>query len=291
MVNSLSSSKNKLHHLSIIDVVVLVFGILISLYLILKGIEANSLSIATAETNNKAYIISRFDTDDQTSKQKIIERLNKHHGEDIGTVIHYDFDAGSGVPFEGLPFDIIDVTAAQDFITEDLAKTPEDKIPILTPEGGLKIDNDSEQLNWLRQEINNNYYIVGELPGKNTATVYPILVDDGSGKVSEYITNLSREWVDESTGRTSPHRLEYIVARFDNPTDLLGYSAITTDELFRSGLHPYIADLAGNPSETASTLNRVGFIFVLFAIVLVTIAVIVIVVILSRNQKTKNHSR
>lgn len=163
-------SQHKSRSLIIILTISILFGLLIGVSFILCGLENSLLDVASAKTSGAFYVESYYmNTSQSTSNQKVLARLEKYHGESIGTIKNYNFNsANAQLPFAGMLFRVVSSSAVAPFLDIDLAKIPSDKIPILAPEDGFTFDEEVTSHVWLEEQVSDKYYIAGYLPVMQT---------------------------------------------------------------------------------------------------------------------------
>lgn len=327
-------SQHKIRSAIIVATISILFGLLIGVSFVLNGLETTLLDASSAKTNGKFYITTyhrQINNNKIAPIDSVHEILSLHHATTLGTLTTYNFSTNIRVslPFADLPFEVISSSAVTNFLTTNLNEVPADKVPVLAPAGGFtitdKANQDSEQENWLREQINTKYYIVGYLPimaesnshlwevtkpgysndhtptipgGFNllnlilgkinpgaTASMQPILVDDGSGKVDTYINELTDAWVqaqsvelEEAFRRDTPTRLKYAIAQFDDAQDLIDYTTPSIEDLFGSSSSQLItSDLVGNANDIATAFHHARLqYFAIGAVILITAVLITI---------------
>lgn len=327
-------SQHKVRSAIIITTVSILFGLLIGVSFVLNGLETTLLDVSSAKTDGKFYVITyhrQVNNNKIAPVNSISSLLSAHHATTLGTLTTYNFNTSISVslPFANLPLEVIDLSAVTDFLATDLDQVPTAKIPVLAPAGGFpaanESDQDTNQDQWLREQIDTKYYIVGYLPimaepdnhireitrpgysdsftptipggfnllnlvlGKinygTTASMQPILIDDGSGKVDTYIGELTDAWIqaqsvelEEAFRRDAPARSEYAIARFDGAQDLIDYTAPTAEELFGNSSSQLVTyDLTGNASDVTIAFHYIRLQYIaIIAVILITAVLITI---------------
>ncbi len=302
----------------IILTIAILFGVLMGVNFVLRGLEVSALNASVAKTDGAAYVSSYHrdvSTGRQTNnKEAIQKRLKDSHGVVVGFHRGYSFqEPQSLVPF--ISIQVVDYSAVEAFVETDLARVPEGKVPVLAPEGGFQIDGDGSWYDWLRREIADRYYIVGYLPtgGKAedskpsyeygigegnsyTPTVpgfnllnlvlgnisggvidyQPLLVDNGSGVVTRYLDEKIAIWreaqqgeIEEWQRRENPQVNESVIARFDNPLDVVKYAAIEIDsEIVVGG---FVTDSSG----IAQAFNMAWLVVMVLEVIVLIVAVVI----------------
>ena len=211
--------QHKVRSTIVILTISIIFGLLMGINFVLRGLETTLIDASVANTNGQVRLETSF-TPNRYGKaeDRLAERLAKYHGQAIGT---YSFYQGS--PSKFIYTSVISASAVTDFITTDLSQVPADKIPILIPEVGLP-EMDPEDITYEKFQtlMRDKFYIVGTtpslaknlsydseenddrysllaLPGKHPLNIIlgniwgssyivpPLLIDDGSGKVDRYL--------------------------------------------------------------------------------------------------------
>lgn len=211
----------------------ILFGVLMGVNFILRGLEVSLLGTATIKTDGKVYVENRPGFTMDGFVEGVQGRVDRYNGKVTGKLRTYEFlSAASMVVTDFQRIRVVDLSAVKDFITEDLSRVPEGKIPVLAPAGGFDIGYDGLEANFWRTEIAERYYVVGYLPvmvkpesrvwtseigvgndytptlsGFNmlnlamagitpnvNSEMSPIIVDDGSSVVEHYIAEKTAIW-------------------------------------------------------------------------------------------------
>lgn len=313
--------KHKGRSLIIVLTISILFGLLIGVNLVLRGLEVSLLSAATAETQGSAYVLVCQVYQDHRCKpevqQDMMDDLGRHGGQKIGEYKVYDFLSRDNVYYAELnQIKVVDFSAVKDFVTIDLNEVPTGRIPILAPMGGFRTKDDGMYDERLRREIDDYYYIVGYLPvievedhtfatpeigvgntytpsvpggfnllnlvlgeisaGAINGGMQPIIVDDGSGKVGDYLAEKVEEWqnaqktqTEEWAIREQPELLKYVVAKFDQPLDLVGY--VTMD----NNGDMQVDNFLSNPIDIVRTFLMTRMMLLVIEIVILVVAVMI----------------
>lgn len=316
------SWKNIIQHEGRSAIIVLtisvLFGVLIGVNFVLRGLEVSALNASVMKTGGVAYTSSyhrNVNTGKRTGDKGIIQKqLKDNHGVVVGFLRNYSFQEPlSLVSFNSIQ--VVDYSAVEAFVTTGLTQVPEGKVPVLAPEGGFQIDGEGSWYDWLRSEIAERYYIVGYLPtggraddnklsheygiGEGngyTPTVpgfnllnlvlgnisggviddQPLLVDDGSGVVARYLDEKVAIWreaqqeqLEEWQRRDEPQVVELVIARFNNPLDVVGYTAIEVEsEVVIGG---FVTDSSG----IAQAFHMSWMILIILEIIVLVVAVVI----------------
>lgn len=216
--------EHKIRSAIVILTISIIFGLLMGINFVLRGLETTLIDASVIPTGGKVYLETKFYNNHYgKAEERLAERLQKYHGQAVGTYTTYQ-----GPAENFLYTRVISASAVQDFITTDLSQVPNDKIPALIPEGGLE-EMSPEYSSYEAHQafIRDKIYVVGyfpateegeyneeygityaskpTLPGANPLNLIldniygdgrgtdPILIDDGSGKTTRYIENMIAE--------------------------------------------------------------------------------------------------
>ena len=211
-------AEHKARSAIVILTISIIFGLLMGINFVLRGLETSLINASVINTNQKVYLQTKFISNHYSkAEDRLAERLTKHHGKDIGTYSYYQ---GSATKF--LNTQVISASAVQDFIAVNLDQVPTDKIPALIPKDGLiEMSPEYSSYEAYQSLIHNRIYVVGylpttekgeydetysitkaskpTLPGINPLNLIldniygggdnmdPLLIDDGSGKIERYL--------------------------------------------------------------------------------------------------------
>lgn len=312
----------------IILTIAILFGVLMGVNFVLRGLEVSLLDAATTKTEGKAYVDVRMGVRGSSTADIMRNQLDdialgdleKHGGKALGLLKVYDFTPNSTFVTDFQHIQVVDYSAVKDFVTVDLAEVPEGKVPVLAPEGGFKIEPynpeiENPQVDWLREEIVDRYYIVGYLPVVNpteqdldkaefgvgndyTPTVpggfnllnlvlgnvlggvsekmEPIIVDDGSGKVAEYLAEKTEIWqeaqreqLEEWRIYDEPRVIEGTIAVFNNPVDLMGYVPVFSDSPIS------VRGFVDNSAEIVSAFDMAWLVVMVLEVIVLIVAVVI----------------
>lgn len=198
---------------AVVLTVAVLFGLIMGVNFILDGLEKTLVEVSIEKTEGKMYVETSFRKSRHGANEvRLAERLEKYRGKRVGRVQILGFD--------GSTIKVVDMGVAKEFVDSGLlAEVPEGKIPVLMPEGGLeKMPDGMDGAAEMGEEIAEKFFAVGEYPVTadmsdagyvtsamrlpegnwlgvitegiygNGAGYYPILIDDGSGKIDRYVT-------------------------------------------------------------------------------------------------------
>lgn len=153
----------------IILTIAILFGLLMGVNFVLRGLEVSALNASVTNTGGVAYVSSSYQNPLSVSESKVtsdvLARIQKYGGENVGRSKAYKFISKLNTyDADYQTIQVVDSSVVQDFIIVDLSEVPEGKIPVLAPEGGFNIKGESPSADWLRKEIADKYYVVGYLP-------------------------------------------------------------------------------------------------------------------------------
>lgn len=311
--------------LIIVIVISALFGLLMGINFILRGLEISLLDVSLSKTAGKAYVETYYqDLSKTVSDERISARLEKYNGKKLGYFTRYDFGVQVNVPFMSSMFSVVDSSVVKDFLTTELDQVPDNKIPILAPAGGFNLTYDNEQYDWLRSQISERYYIVGYLPimvtSEQSSLTYkkelgyadnltptiskgfnllnlvlgdiyagvksdmlPMLIDDGSGRIDAYVSELTSEWNRVASTQieewedSRPERTEHIVAVFTSKKDLIDYTAPVPEEMLGNSAKQVTLDFVSNPSNITLAFHSIWLKIVVLEIIALIVAAIITV--------------
>ncbi len=217
--------EHKVRSAIVILTISIIFGLLMGINFVLRGLETTLIDASVISTKGKVYLETKFTANNHYGKaeDRLAARLAKYHGQAVGTYTTYQGPAGNFLYTQ-----VISAPAVQDFITTDLSQVPDDKIPALIPKGGLdEMSPEYSSYEAHQSLIKDKIYVVGylpvteegeydeeygithaskpALPGGNPLNLIldniygggrgtdPLLIDDGSGKTTRYIENMISE--------------------------------------------------------------------------------------------------
>jgi len=164
----------------VIATVAILFGLVMGVGFLLRGLEVTLLDASVAKTGGKVYVETSFQKSRYGSnEERLKERLEKYHGEKVGTLKTYSLD--------GETIGVIDVEPGKEFPTEDeylqwgTEKQDANATRVFMSGSTPELEKTSI-LNLVLGSVYGNVIEEGEL-----------VVDDGSGEVEEYITTRTEE--------------------------------------------------------------------------------------------------
>lgn len=247
-------------------------------------------SIHSAEELAQIDIEPILDEDDD---RKVRERVAEYGGEVIGYYWYYQLDH---------PYFVIEKLVVENFIDADLwGKIPEGKVPTVMPEGWqAPVYNGDTRF---RDRLGDTLYRVGSIPstepGKPTIDGFnPLniilaqlagapnngfwLVDDGSGKITEYMESQLEARLAEENGwyNTEPvHKIA--VAKFSDPKQAVAFASSGEKKLgikiYTPGFPYGSQDLFGTTLMVDGSFNMQKVLLIAVEIILLIVATIVAV--------------
>lgn len=307
-------AEHKKRSVVIVLTISLLFGVIMGFNFIASGIEKTTITASAGQTGGDVYIEARYgnwagnaDFDsistpeeiaqislepvlDEEDDKKIRERAKEYGGEVMGYYWYYQLD---------YPYWVIDKAAVEQFIDADLwGSLLNDKIPTIMPEGWKP----SQNMESFEERINGTLYRVGSIPGTETgkptlAGFNPLnvilaqlpsatnddfwLVDDGSGKVEQYIKEQLEKYLSEDGAwyNTAPVQKTAVV-KFDDPYRAAEFAS-PDEEKF--GIKVYTdfeynaQDLFGTTLMVVNSFNTQKVLLIAVEILLLVVATIVAV--------------
>ncbi len=284
----------KLRSLAIILTVSVIFGLVMGVNFLFAGMRESMLEASVINTDGYSYVSAYFDkgSSEGNSETRLAKRIERDHGEVVGVVRNCFIDREQ--------FGVIDLGLVEDLVDNNLlSEVPEGRVPVIVSRRVFEEEYSHQQeLELLEAE----YYQVGEyaseatrmplLPGEYNILNLPLtkmydspsgiglglagitLVDDGSGRVEQYI-EAKRQQAAEGYGNNQVVTAKVI--RFGNFGDLTRF-VDTSDTPERKALDPDSLLISAVYSDTADIAR--GFIaadrIVMIAeIILLVVAVIV----------------
>ncbi len=281
------------------------FGFVMGLNFLINGLETTLFEASAQGSGGRAYIEVWYDGAGQEDsggliitpeeidsldlmpympeeqEQKIREQAERYHGEMVGSTWYYQLD---------YPFYVTTLSAVENLVTEDLSKVPEGKIPVLVKRGGFALSGWSRKS--LSEQIDKTFYEVGTLPTPESGRVdlpgfnilNPILsmvagsnaefflVDDGSGRVEEYIREQMKIMLADEEGSHFVSRRQIAkqpVVAFENYEDLTGFMA-------EFAVWPYgTGDFYSNTTAIVRSFATTRALLKMLEVIILIIAVIV----------------
>lgn len=312
------------------------FGFLMGVNFLLNGVAGTLYDAATEKTQGLAYVEAGYGSGarrmfegekiilDETVmsenlQEKIAERVRENGGKIIGKTWSYQVD---------YPYKIAELSAVKDFVTGDLSEVPEGKIPVLLPEDGWRQTGTLMDESYY-EEIEKDFYEVGIMPTtrkggldkENLRLLTPLLemftgfsndfivVDDGSGRVEEYLYNRSKEYVElarvrfeeanegslEEVHFVSPEMgvmTQYYVVTFDTMEKMAGYvlpksfAGMTFYNDFGFSSQDFVSNPVTVVQSAASYKTIIKFLEVVMLVVAVIVATLTFVHLVDQDVAT-----
>lgn len=266
-------AQHKKRSVAIILTTSLLFGIIMGFNFIASGIEETTISASARQTGGEVYIEARYgsfsgNTDfdsiydpesisqvslepvlDEEADEKIRERVAQYGGEVVGYYWYYQLD---------YPYRVIMKSAVEQFIDADLWELLlEDKMPTIMPEGWEPPQN----MDNLKGRLGDTLYRVGSIPstkaekptlaGFNPLNIVLVqlpwatnddfwLVDDGSGKVEQYIQEQLEKYLSEDGGwyNASPVQKTAVV-KFNDPYKAAEFASPNEEKIWSETIHRF----------------------------------------------------
>lgn len=271
--------------ISVIIIFAVVCGLAMMVNSLVSGLQKTLMEVSVAQTGGKPYIETSFKETVFDDDRRLDEQLERYQGEKLGKLTMVQLNR---------PVLMVDQSVVKDFITSDLEKVPENKVPVLMPAD--------------YREIEDGYYVVGTFPttkrdmsglalaGSNPLNlvlgfvsgnlpIEALIVRDGSGKAEKYLADQTKEWQKEQeTENEEPRVRERVVARFKDVEDLAGYSNIYTLSEFAK-FEPVALtaqSLFGNATEVLEGLRVVKLSTAVIEILVLLVLIVIMAIVLGR---------
>lgn len=319
-LSTLSIVQYKGRSLVIVLTISVLFGLLMALNFVMNGIEKTAVEANGLQLGGKNYIVTSYasqsshegryvaSVDEWTAetqvldmperaRQQIEERVAKHHGKIVGETWNIRTDR---------EWQIVTLDAVRDFVTEDLAKVPEDKLPILKQVGNQEFQTSRDDETTLQETT----YVVGTYPGVKVErdldeydgwNYYPTLargnllnfllrkvvggvngrvmvIDDGSGKVERLLQQEVADLLGNGESVLAVKADKDIIVEFDNQDDAIEYDlerGMLGVSLPESNPRFYIYELFGGILYTAEGFNALRLKLLVAEILLLIVAIII----------------
>ena len=282
----------------VVATVAILFGLVMGVNFLLRGLEVTLLDASVAKTGGKVYVETSFKKSRcGSNEERLNERLEKYHGEKVGTLKKYALD--------GETVGVIEVEPGKEFPTEEEyvgwgTEKQEMNAAHLSVGGGTTLElKRASVLNLVLGGVYGNAIEEGDL-----------VVDDGSGEIEEYIKTrieeiqrkkvanvdemLAMDVAEEAEGgqefteediayfyeeaeNWEPEVSEESIAVFENYWDLKDY-VLTRDTPEAKNLEPQAFGVGNLFSNTVDIINEVEMmrtVLKFFEVVLLVVAVIV----------------
>lgn len=200
MVRKVQEQKQKQRR-NLIRAVVSSVAVIALCWVVVLTLKANTLAASGFE-NGKVYIAVKQDGNIDTElEKKIVQQMKLDDGQIVGAERTYQQD---------FFFPVIDLETAERLGVLDEAKMQnlDEKIPILSVD--WQKFPEMQQF-WTEEFLQEHFVAVGELPERDMSHVTPVLIDDGSGKVVQFLT----ERTAQDAGDTEIS--EETIVEFDSP--------------------------------------------------------------------------
>lgn len=296
----------------------ILFGVVMGFNFVIAGFEKTVIAASAGQTNGDVYVgvtygwsgntyadsiytpeevswISLAPTLDEGADQKIREETEQYGGEVVGYYWYYQLDR---------PYWTIMKPAAEGLIDEKLwASLPENKMPTLMLEGWeppvFTLYNGDIDTH-LRSRLGDTLYSVGNLPhtqaGQPTLEGFnPLnivlaqlpsvtnddvfwLIDDGSGRIEEYMEDQLREYLAQEHSWYDPagSARGTVVVKFSNPYDAVAFDRMNRERASTSTKY-YAQDLFGTTLEVGMIFDMQKTVVTALEILLLIVAAIVAV--------------
>lgn len=281
----------------VVATVAILFGLVMGVNFLLRGLEVTLLDASVVKTGGKVYVETSFKKSRYGSnEERLNERLEKYHGEKVGTLKTYALD--------GETVGVIEVELGKEFPTEEEyvewgTEKQEMDAAHLFVSGSTPELKKTSILNLVLGSVYGNAIEEGDL-----------VVDDGSGEIEEYINTrveeirrkkvanvdemLAMDVAEEAEGgqefteedivyfyeeaeNWGPEVNEESIAVFENYWDLKDY-VLTRDTPEAKNLEPQAFGVGNLFSNTVDIINAVEMmrtVLKFFEIVLLVVAVVV----------------
>ncbi len=299
-------ANHKRRSLNVILTVAILFSVVMAANFVLAGGEHEVAMQAVQKTGEQVYLKTAFvptkvennfgkfqilDEVPEKAEEIINRRLEKYHGEKLGTSRVYALDQN---------YEIVSLDVVKEFIGKDLDEVPDGMVPVVVSGGYVLDDEEKGEL-----------YIVGEYPSTRpkyttsngfnvlSSVLYMIssgprkalIIDDGSGKAESLIERKIETWRARKAeiGVTDPDLpvTEYTVARFGKMNDASRYVRFYEDALafgYDPNTHLYrMEDMFSNPVAVMSAFSTYGLIVMVLELLLLIVALVISVLTLTHT--------
>lgn len=307
-------AQHKKRSMIIVLTISLLFGVIMGFNFIASGIEETTIAASAGQTGGEVYIEARYSnwggnadfnsirSPEEISQislepvlseeddKKIRERVAEYGGEVAGYYWYYQLD---------YPYRVIDKVVVEQFIDADLWESlPDEMMPVIMPEGW----EPPTYAESFAERISGTLYRVGSIPsteaGRPTLAGFnPLnvilaqlswatnndfwLIDDGSGKVEQFIREQLEQYLLEGRSYNTAPVQKITVAKFDDPYKAVEFDS-PNEEKFGVKLYTnfkYNAqDLFGTTLMVANSFNLQKVLLIAVEILLLIVATIVAVV-------------
>lgn len=290
----------KLRSFTIIITISIIFGLIMGVNFLFAGMRQSMLEASAIPTNGESFIVIKYSGLSSSLRDTLGGEIDKFHGERIGTIINYEIGMRQ--------FTVANLEIFRNYIDLDrLAATPADRVPAL-----LDDETHESLAGTLNQQIfDNEYYIVGDipqtlggmpqLPGKFNPLNFPLLssgssswqpmfavvLDDGGGKVDDYINALRRQAIldDDYNDSETVHQ----VVKFDDLRNLSRFITIAESSSSQSesvAISSLFSDTAGIVQEFLWTDHMISVFEIILLVVAIIIATLTFVHLIDQDAAT-----
>lgn len=275
----------KLRSFTIIITISIIFGLLMGVNFLFAGMRRSMLEASVIPTGGESSIVIKYSGLSSSLRDTLDREIDKSHGKRIGTITNYEIGMRQ--------FTVASLEIFQNYTNPDqLTATPADRVPALLD--AETYESLAGTLN--KQIIDDEYYIVGDmpqtlgdmpqLPGKFNPLNFPLLgsgtsswrpmfavvLDDGSGKVDDYIGTLRQQAILDDDYNDS--ETVYQVVKFDDLKDLSRFVAVA--ESSNSSSEPVaISSLFSNTAGIVQEFLWTDHMISIFEIILLVVAIII----------------
>lgn len=295
------------------------FGVLLAILFAASGLEGTIIRLSASKTNDAIYLAVSYDesgagnaayssmiggidnTDElnyerispdikESDLAKIQERAVQYGGEIIGYTWYWQV---------GYPYNILSLSASEDFLDKNLDSTPKNKVPALMSNDWTLNKNlvmadlilptlyQVGEIPMTQEEyehptlpgLNPLNIILGQIHGNTLSNTF-FIIDDGSGKIDDYIIKQAELCMEEFDGCTilDTHPYKKVVVKFSDIQQAVGF-ATPEQKLLDIPLYanfPFvITDLFGSTVETALSIFNVRTMLLSIILLLFIVALIV----------------
>lgn len=253
----------KVRSVVVVATVAILFGLVMGVNFLLRGLEVTLLDASVAKTGGKVYVETSFKKSRYGSNEaRLNERLEKYHGEKVGTLKKYALD--------GETVGVIEVEPGKEFPTEEEYVewgTEEQEV------GALVVDDGSGEI---EEYINTR---VEEIRRKKVTNVDEMLAMDVAEEAEggQEFTEEDIAYFYEEAENWKPEVSEESIAVFEDYWDLKDY-ILTRDTPEAKNLESQafgVGNLFSNTVDIINAAEMMRMVLKFFEIVLLVVAVVV----------------